>query len=403
MAFRPFVFAAIAAVTLGSASSARASDVDDFALGLKDSSGYVHKAMIIKKFFTWNLPAKCWDKVADKSGRAVHAASFATGAIAEYAKKITGDDWSDIESDAKDKETARKLLEPMMDAFAQRLRFTVTVDGDDCDDAHSALWIRYWGDAVDAVVKYPPPQEKVFVNVTVSSKTRTITNTRSKDGTTWDLAVPKDLEAKNHDALQRPFRQLFDAIPDDLAFSVKEATGEFNTAYVMSKLVTFKVGKTCKAKLADPQGRMVHAATFFTRNIETYAKAVGADDWGDIESRSNGGKDATKKLLGEMIDAFAKQFSMTVSVEGDDCDTEHNAFWIKIWGQVGEALAESPPKAKKVAVKISFTKKAKDVTVKVGKDGATIDVTAPAAPAQEPSAWDTKIDEPLKKVARTKK
>jgi hypothetical protein len=359
--------------------------------------------MIIKKFFTWNLPAKCWEKVADKSGRAVHAASFATGAIAEYAKKITGDDWSDIESDAKDKEAARATLEPMMDAFAQRLHFTVSVDGDDCDAEHSALWIRYWGDAVDAVVKYPPPQEKVVVNVKASSKTRAITNTRSKDGTTWDIAVPKDLEAKNHDALQRPFRQLFDAIPDDLAFSVKEATGDFNAAYVMSKLVTFKVGKTCKPKLAEPQGRMVHASTFFVRYLETYAKAVGADDWDDIESDGNGGKEATKKIINDMIDEFAKQFSMTVSVEGDDCDTEHNAFWIRTWSQIGESLSEYPPKAKKVAVKVSFTKKAKDITVKVGKDGATIEVTAPAAPTEEPSAWSSKIEDALKKVARTKK
>lgn len=188
---------------------------------------------------------------------------------------------------------------------------------------------------------------------------------------------------------------------EDFAFEVKESTGDYHRAWVLTKLTTFKVGKTCWAQMADrDKFSAVHSAGFYTRDIAEYAKALTGDDWSRIETQNNNDRENNKKLVEPMMDAFKKRFSVTISVEGDDCKPEHGALWLKYWTSLGNIIRDYPPAADKVNITLNVTAKAKDVTVKVDKKGGTFVITAPRD--IEVAAWDDKMGKPFRKVARKK-
>lgn len=394
--------AALAISTLALSAPAHAAGMDDFAFEVKEATGDYNRAWVLTKLMTFKLGAKCWAKVVDKKQGAIHAATFATRDIVEYAKARTGDDWSRIETqNNNDRETNKALIEPMMDAFKAQFSMTVNVDGDDCDARQASLWLRYWTAVVSNLEKYPPPSGKAFVTINVSSKIRDVTVDVSKDGSRFTINAPKDIEAKQwSDKLERPFTKLVSGITDEFAYSVKVSTGEHYAAWVLTKLHTFKLGKKCAAKLWDRELSAVHSASYVVRDIAAYAKATGAEDWDEIEGQSANEPAFNRDLVAKDMDKFRGRFSFTVKVEGDDCDAKHGALWLKYWTTTASALEDYPPRAKKVAITLDVTAKAKDVTVKAAKDGATITITAPRD--KEASAWSDKISDAFKKVARKK-
>ena len=382
-------------------SRARADEASEaFTAALKDSTGYYSSAWVLSKLTTFKVGKKCGAKLADKDQGAVHAASFYARDIAAYAKTVTGEDWSAIETqNNNDKEANKKLLEPIMDAFKSRFGVTVSIDGDDCDAKQSSLWLSYWGQIATTLKSYPPKAGKVFINLNVSSKFRDVTVDMAKDGSAATINAPKDIAAKNAlEKIERPYRQLHSGIADDYAFQVKEATGDYYSAWILTKLTTFKIGKKCRAKLADKDQGAIHTATFYTRDIAAYAKSVGADDWDEIEGQSANDPATNRAMVEKMIDAFKSRLSITVTVEGDDCDAKQGALWLKYWSQIATELKNNKPKAKKVVITLNVTSKAKDISIKAGKDGASFAITAPRD--KEPSAWTTKFSDAFTKVAR---
>ena len=399
---RSFVMVAVSVAALIGFTPAQAAGMQDFADAVKDATGDYNRAWVLTKLTTFKLGAKCWAKLPDKNNGAIHTASFATRDVVAYAKGRTGEDWSRIETqNNNDREANKQLLEPMMDAFKAQFSVTVQVDGDDCDATSSSLWLRYWSDAVSALHKYPTPAGKAFITINVSSKIRELTVEVGKDGATFLITAPKDIEAKQwNDKLERPFRKLASGIADDLAFAVKESSGDFHRAWVLTKFHTFKLGKRCAAKLGDPDRGAVHAASYVTRDLVAYARSEGADDWDAIEGQRANEPAFNRELVAKDMDRFGARFSMTVSVEGEDCELARNDLWLRYWTTIATALKDHPPKAKKVAITLDVTAKAKDVTAKVGKDGATFVFTAPRD--TEVTAWDSKFTDAFRKVAKKK-
>lgn len=392
--------ATLGAVMLSRSGSVCAEPVDAFAAAVKDSTGEYNRSWVLTRLMTFKLGAKCWAKLPDKELGAVHAASFATRDLVELAKKWTGDDWSSIESqNNSDREANKQLIAPMMDAFKQRASIAIRVDGDDCDAKQASLWLRYWTTLASALNKYPPPSGKAFVTLDVTSAARAVTVRVDKGGTTFAITAPKDIEARSWSgAIERPFQQLVAGIPDDFAYAVKVATGEHTSAWALTKLHTFKVGAACRAKLPDPELGAVHAATFVTRDLTAYARKTGAEDWAAIEGQSANDPQTNRDIVARDMDAFAKRFSLTISVEGNDCDARQNALWLKYWTTIAGALDRYPPKAKKVAITLNVTAKAKAVKVATGKDGATFTITAPRD--IEAAAWSDAIEKAFAKVTR---
>lgn len=360
------------------------SEMDAYVAAVKDATGDGPRPAAIAKLVTFKLGKKCWAKLPDKNQGAVHAGTFASSDLLEYGKLVTGEE----------------MTEESLDTFRQRFSITVNVEGDDCDAKQSSLWLGYWGDAISAVRKNPPPSGKAFITINVG-KQKDLTVDVSRDGTTFTIAGPKDIAATQwNDKLEKPFRQLVAKIPDDFAFAVKEATGDYHPAWVLTKLHTFKVGKACRAKLADKEAGAVHAATFATRDIAAWAKDAGAEDWDAVEGQSNNDPAYNRDLVAKDMDAFAKRFSVTVTVEGDDCDVKGNSLWLRYWTSIATALRDYPPKAKTVKLSLTVNTKAKELTATVGKDGATIAFVGPRD--VEKGMWSDAITNAFKKVARKK-
>jgi hypothetical protein len=382
------------------ATTAHAGGVDDFAAAVKDATGEVNTAWVVTKLTTFKVGPKCLAKLADKNNEAIHTATFATRDVVAYAKALTGDDWSGLESQTnRDADALRTLLEPKIDAFKARFGMTLAVDGDDCAAGSGAMWLRYWLAATTAVTKYPPPAGKAFVTINVTPKVKLVTVDVSKDGTTFTITAPRDVESDAwSDRLERPFRKLASGIDDDFAFGLREDVGSYNAAWVLTKLHTFKLGKKCTAGLADKKLEALHTASFVVRDIAAYAHAVGAEDWDGIEGQSANDAKTNRDLVAKDMDDFKARFGFTVSVDGDDCDLGHDSLWLRYWFTIAEALHAHPPRAKKVTISLTVSAKAKDVTAVVGKDGATFAFTAPRD--KEVPAWDDKLRKPFEKVAR---
>ena len=169
---------------------------------------------------------------------------------------------------------------------------------------------------------------------------------------------------------------------------------------MLTKLHTFKVGKKCLARLGDKNEGALHAASFATRDILEYVKAIGGDDWDRIETQSANDPAFNRDLVAKSMDAFKGKLSFTISVEGDDCDAKQSSLWLRYWTTAVTALRNYPPRAGKVAITINVTSKVKDVSNVAAADGATFTITAPRD--IEAAAWSDKIELPFRKAARKK-
>ncbi|MCX5742552.1 MAG: hypothetical protein NT062_08655 [Proteobacteria bacterium] len=183
---------------------------------------------------------------------------------------------------------------------------------------------------------------------------------------------------------------------DDFALQVKESTGDYYTAYVLTKLVTFKVGAKCWQRILDKStSEAVHTASFITRDLAAYAKQLTNDDWSAIETAGNNDHEANKAAVEKLVTAFQSRLSITIAVEGDDCDAKTSSLWLKYWSVITGAVKNFSPAAGKAFISLEVTGKARDVTSSVSADGTTYKFTAPRD--IEAAAYDIKLVKPFKK------
>lgn len=104
--------------------------------------------------------------------------------------------------------------------------------------------------------------------------------------------------------------------------------------------------------------------------------------------------------MGRVVEAVDTRLdrTVTITVEGDDCDTKDTALWLRYWVTIAEALKNYPPRAGKVAITLNVTSKAKGMSAAVGKDGSTFVFTG--SRDIEPSDWNTQIETAFRKVMR---
>jgi hypothetical protein len=183
---------------------------------------------------------------------------------------------------------------------------------------------------------------------------------------------------------------------DDFSFELKQLVKEQHRPWVIDKFVTLKVGKACWAKINDKKNRALPLAAGITRDISDYAKTVTGNDWAKIEGQSANSAEANRKLVEKMMDDFRPNLSITVVVEGDDCEAGGNALWLKYWAETVRALKAYPPKSGKASITINVTAKAKGVTVDV-RDGSTFTVTG--SRDIEASGWDGQIQKAFQRVS----
>jgi hypothetical protein len=198
------------------------------------------------------------------------------------------------------------------------------------------------------------------------------------------MAMTETAAAHPHEAL------------DDFAFSLHEVTGDFARPWVVTRFHTFHVGKRCLARFADKKQAVVGSAAQVAGHLLDYAKSCGADDWSTIESQRTNDRETNKRIVSDMIDAFRPRISITINVEGDDCDTGDRAMWLQYWTSIVQALDEYPPKGHSVAIVLNVTTKVKTMSGAIAKDG-TLVFTAPRD--IEPNAWGEPVESTFRRAA----
>lgn len=183
---------------------------------------------------------------------------------------------------------------------------------------------------------------------------------------------------------------------DDFAFAVRERSGTYYGPWTITKLTTFKVGQTCYGKLGDKDSGSLNNTSYYIRSVHELAKKWTGEEWERVENqRSDRAKD--RRLVEPMMDDFAKRFHMTIAVEGDDCDTDRDALWIRYWYAISEAFEDYPPLGGKLFVTLNVTAGARDVSVAVDDSGTQFTFTAPRD--IEAKEWNDKFAKPFRKAA----
>jgi hypothetical protein len=169
------------------------------------------------------------------------------------------------------------------------------------------------------------------------------------------------------------------AAADVAAYAEAErlATGDNYRAFAISKLTTWKVGKKCWDKIVDPDGRIMSLTSFMTRDIAAYAALVTKQEWATLEGSGTTEKEANKAKVEQAVAAFKRQFSLSVTVEGDDCDGSHDPLWMQYVARSLEAINATPPASGKAFLSITASAKATKFSIVASKDGATFTIVGP--------------------------
>lgn len=183
---------------------------------------------------------------------------------------------------------------------------------------------------------------------------------------------------------------------DAFAFAVRERNGTYNGPWAITKLTTFKVGRTCYAKLGEKDSGAIDYAGYYIRSVLALAKTWTGDDWDRIENQ-RGDRAKDRALVEPMMDEFGKRFHLTIAVEGEDCETNRDALWIRYWYTLSEAFSNYPPSAGKLFITLNVTAATRDVTVDVDDTGSQFVVTAPRD--IEAKDWQDKMSKPFRRQA----
>lgn len=196
----------------GGSSSAAAGPAeprwDDFAFAVRERTGTYYGPWTITKLTTFKVGKQCWEKMADAKADPVNTASYYIRNVHELAKTWTNEDWDRIENQRSDRAKDRKLVEPLMNKFAEQFHMTIAIEGDDCEVERDTLWLRYWYSISEAFADYPPASGKLFITLNVTD-TREISVDVDETGSTFTITAPRDIEPRDYsEKLEKPFRRV---------------------------------------------------------------------------------------------------------------------------------------------------------------------------------------------------
>jgi hypothetical protein len=184
----------IAAVLLASTATAFA-DTKELGEEIRDLTKDNYRAATVGKLMTFKLGAKCWTKVMKQDGRAMDLIQQSTRYVVDFAKAASGEDWTSLEgSGTTEKAKNRERVEQTIEAFKKSYSYTISVDGDDCDDGHDPLWLQYHMHALQYFSENTSAK-KVSITIEVSSKAKKFTSSADKTGTVFKFVGPKEVPA----------------------------------------------------------------------------------------------------------------------------------------------------------------------------------------------------------------
>ncbi|MEO8705324.1 MAG: hypothetical protein ABI867_35100 [Kofleriaceae bacterium] len=197
---------ATAAVLLAS-TTARA-DTAELSEKIRALTSDNYRATTVGKLMSFRLGGKCWAKLTQDS-RPTGLIGSSTRYVVDFAKAVTGDDWSALEgSGTTEKAKNRASVEAKVAAFKPTFSYAISVDGDDCDDGRDPLWLQYHTHALQYLSENVPAAKRATIKIEVSSKAKTFSASVDKTGTVFTFVGPKEVApAKWQDEMLATFKK----------------------------------------------------------------------------------------------------------------------------------------------------------------------------------------------------
>lgn len=190
------------------ASNVAHAETKELAESIRDLTSDNYRAATVGSLMSFKLGAKCWAKLTQES-RPTGLISSSTRYVVDFAKAVTGDDWSTLEgSGTTEKAKNRSMVEAKVAAFKKTFSYAISVDGDDCDDGHDPLWLQYHTHALQYASENMPAAKKASITIEVSSKAKKFSSSVDKTGTVFKFVAPKTVaSAKWQDEMLATFKK----------------------------------------------------------------------------------------------------------------------------------------------------------------------------------------------------
>lgn len=184
------------------------ADTKELAEKIRELTSDNYRAATVGSLMSFKLGAKCWAKLTQES-RPTNLISMSTRYVVDFAKAVTGDDWSSLEgSGTTEKAQNRAGVEAKIAEFKPTFSYSISVDGEDCDDGHDPLWLQYHTHALQYVAESVPKGKKASISIEVSSKAKKFSSKVDKTGTVFKFVGPKETaSAKWQDEMQATFKK----------------------------------------------------------------------------------------------------------------------------------------------------------------------------------------------------
>lgn len=177
-------------------------------------------------------------------------------------------------------------------------------------------------------------------------------------------------------------------------------TGSYTAAVVGEKCITIKAPEGCWKWLGD-DASTASASNWINyqgRYLASFAKYMG---WSEVADKSPSYGDADeKKFVESEVESFKSKVSLVLDAGDMPCTEENCKLMMRYAGTPGEFMEELlsysstwKPKSGEMHVKVVMSSKVTDIQVTT--DGKNFTVTCPWK--KEPTEWDTKIENGLKK------
>src|SRR5688500_2302451 len=95
----------------------------------------------------------------------------------------------------------------------------------------------------------------------------------------------------------------------ELAEEIRDYTTDNYRAATVGKLMTFKLGAKCWAKVMKPESRALDLISSSVRYVVDFAKAATGEDWTSLEGSGTTEKAKNREQVEKTIEAFKKSYS----------------------------------------------------------------------------------------------
>lgn len=173
--------------------------------------GSLYKPLILKNIISFEMSPAWWTRMNDKDQKGLHALSFATPDLNEFAKRMGWGDAAAFENAGNGtKEEWKPKIEQVLSQWRPKFSFAFKPDSAKCDSANFDLSLRYLTSLASflATSDWKPASGVAYITLVPSATAKDISVSISKDGKSFTVIAPDEIEPSEWDTkMQRGLKR----------------------------------------------------------------------------------------------------------------------------------------------------------------------------------------------------